>query len=99
MPTSGVLAKRRLYMQDKGKRPQADPVLEQALSHPKRLDILGYLVKKRGTGTGQEELSEALGLSAPRVKYHLLVLRGADLIAHVDGLEHSRYIAAASAGL
>lgn len=86
-------------MQDKGKRPQVDPVLEQALSHPKRLDILGYLMKKRGTGTDEKELVEALGLLVPGVKYHLLVLQGAGLIAHADGLEHGRYIAAASAGL
>ena len=62
-------------MQDKGKRPQADPVLEQALSHPKRLDILGYLMKKRGTGTDEKELVEALGLPVSSVKYHLLVCR------------------------
>jgi DNA-binding transcriptional ArsR family regulator len=85
-------------MQDKGKQPSPkDPVLERALSHPKRLAMLGYLTEKRETGTDEEELVEALDLSAPRVKYHLLVLRGAALIAHVDDREQG-YIAAASAG-
>jgi|GEM_PF-1052707 len=88
-------------MQGEGKRPQTDPVFERALSHPKRLDMLGYLMQKNGTGTDEAELVEALDLSAPRVKYHLLVLQSADLIAHVDDLEGTanRYIAAASAGL
>ncbi len=88
-------------MQDEGK-PQTDPVLERALSHPKRLEMLGYLMQKKGTVTDEAELVEALDLSTPRVKYHLLVLQSADLIAHVDVLEQgttSRYIAAASAGL
>jgi DNA-binding transcriptional ArsR family regulator len=89
----------KTIMQGEGKQPQADPVLEQALSHPKRLEILGYLVQKKGTGTDEAELVEALDLSAPRVKYHLLILQNADLIAHVDDLAQGRYIAAASAGL
>jgi len=85
-------------MQDEGKQPSPkDPVLERALSHPKRLAMLGYLMEKRGTGTEEEELVEALGLPASRVKYHLSVLQGADLIAHADP-EQARYVAAASAG-
>jgi len=89
-------------MQGEGKQPQTDPVLERALSHPKRLEMLGYLMQKKGTGTDEAELVEALDLSALRVKYHLAILQSADLIAHVDDLEQgtaSRYIAAASAGL
>ncbi len=89
----------KALMQDDGKHPQTDPVLEQARSHPKRLEMLRYLVQKKGTGTDEAELVEALDLSAPRVKYHLLVLRSADLIAHADDPEQCRYIAAASAGL
>jgi DNA-binding transcriptional ArsR family regulator len=90
----------KAIMQDEGKQPSPkDPVLERALSHPKRLAMLGYLMEQRGTGTDEEELVEALDLSPPRVKYHLLVLQSADLIAHVDDLEQGRYIAAASAGL
>jgi DNA-binding transcriptional ArsR family regulator len=89
----------KAIMQDKGKQPQADSVLERALSHPKRLAMLGYLAEKQGTGTDEEELVGALDLSPPGVKYHLLVLQGAGLIAHVDDLGQSRYIAAAAAGL
>jgi DNA-binding transcriptional ArsR family regulator len=90
----------KAIMQGEGKQPSPkDPVLERALSHPKRLSMLGYLMEKRGAGTDKEELAEALDLSSPRVKYHLSVLRGADLIAHIDGRGQDRYIAAAAAGL
>ncbi|MFZ0436177.1 MAG: winged helix-turn-helix domain-containing protein [Chthoniobacterales bacterium] len=85
-------------MQGKGKQPQADPVLERALSHPRRTEIFSYLMQKRGSGTDREELVEALGLPAPRVRYHLLVLREADLIVHSNDREQG-YIAAASACL
>jgi DNA-binding transcriptional ArsR family regulator len=89
-------------VQGESKQPRPkDPVLERALSHPKRLAMFGYLMEKRGTGT-EEELVEALDLPAPRVKYHLLVLRGADLIAHIEVQGRGtadRYIATASAGL
>lgn len=89
----------KAIMQGKGKHSQTDPVLERALSHPKRLEMLGYLRQKRGMGTDEAELVEALELSAPKVGYHLLVLQSANLIAHVDDLEQGRYIATASAGL
>ena len=90
----------KAIMQGEGKQPSPkDPVLERALSHPKRLAMLGYLMEKRGTGTDEEELVEVLDLSPPRVKYHLSVLRSADLVAHVDGRGQGRYIAAAAAGL
>ena len=85
-------------MQDKRKQPQADPVLEQALSHPRRLEMLDYLVRKKGVGTDEAELAEALDLSASRVGYHLLVLKNVDLIAPVSDREQGRYIAASSAG-
>ncbi|MFL5901039.1 MAG: winged helix-turn-helix domain-containing protein [Solirubrobacterales bacterium] len=100
--TAAEGVEQKALMQDEGKQPQTDPVRERALSHPKRLAMLGYLMEKRGTGTEEEELVEVLDLPAPRVKYHLTVLQSADLIAHVDDLEQgtaSRYIAAASAGL
>jgi DNA-binding transcriptional ArsR family regulator len=83
-------------MQDDGKQPQMDPVLERALSHPKRLDMLGFLTHKGGAGADEEELAEVLDLSAPRVKYHLSVLLGADLIARADDPAQG-YIATASA--
>jgi DNA-binding transcriptional ArsR family regulator len=87
-----------IIVQDKSKQPQANPVLEQALSHPRRLEMLDYLVRKREVGTDETELAEALDLSASRVGYHLLVLRSADLIASVSDREQGRYVAAASAG-
>jgi DNA-binding transcriptional ArsR family regulator len=88
----------KAIMRDEDKHPQADPVLEQALSHPKRQKRLGYLMQKRKTGTDEAELIEALNLSASRVKYHLSVLQGADLIAHADDSAQG-YVAAASASL
>ena len=91
-------------MQDESNRP--DPtglLLEQALSHPKRVEILDYLTRKGNrTGTRRTELARVLGLSAAEVKYHLKVLDGADLIARVEGREQRRaerpYKAPASAG-
>jgi DNA-binding transcriptional ArsR family regulator len=85
-------------MRDESKQPPTDSVIKRALSHPKRLEILGYL-RQKGTGTDEAELVTALDLTAPRVKYHLSVLQSAGLIARVDDLEQGRYIAAASAGL
>jgi DNA-binding transcriptional ArsR family regulator len=71
-------------------------VIKRALSHPKRLEMLGYL-RQKGTVT-EAELIAALDLAGPRVKYHLLVLQSASLIAHVEGREREttdRYVAAA----
>jgi DNA-binding transcriptional ArsR family regulator len=63
--------------------------------------MLGYLVEKKGVGTDEGELAEALDLSASSARYHLLVLGSVDLIAHVDDRKQGtddRYVAAASAG-
>lgn len=65
-------------MQDQGKQPKPESAIEQALGHPKRLEILGHL-KQRGEAD-EAELVEALDLSPPRVRYHLLVLQSADLV-------------------
>lgn len=81
--------------------PKMDPLLQRALSHPKRLAMLGYLMQKRNEGTDEDELADVLDLSLGKVKYHLQVLYEADLIAHAEGRESTgaeRYIAAASAG-
>jgi DNA-binding MarR family transcriptional regulator len=81
--------------------PKMDPLLQRALSHPRRMAMLGYLMQKRDAGTGEAELADALDLSLAKVKYHLLVLCEADLIAHVEDRESTaaeRYIAAAAAG-
>lgn len=92
----------KAIMQGAGKQPQTDSALKQALSHPRRLEMLGYLAQKKGAGTDEAELVEALGLSASRVRYHLLVLSNAGLIAHLDDQElgrSDRFVAAASASL
>ena len=81
--------------------PKMDPLLRRALSHPKRLAMLGYLMQRRDSGTDGAELADALDLSLAKVRYHLRVLCEADLIAHVEDGESvtaERYIAAASAG-
>lgn len=86
-----------IHVQDQGKQPnQAEPAIKRALGHPKRLAIFEYLTQKGGADEG--ELVEALDLPAPRLKYHLLVLESADLIAHVEERGRGsagRYVAAA----
>lgn len=81
--------------------PKMDPLLQRALSHPRRLAMLGYLMQKRSEGTEEAELADALDLAPAKVRYHLKVLCEADLIAHTEDREPAtaaRYIAAASAG-
>jgi DNA-binding transcriptional ArsR family regulator len=51
---------------------------QRALAHPKRSAILSYL-KQRRDADGSE-LADSLGLSKVQLKYHLAVLRDADLI-------------------
>jgi len=84
-------------VQDQGKQPnQTEPALKQALGHPKRLEIFDYLTQKGGADGA--ELVEALDLPASRVKYHLSVLQGADLIAYAEERGRgstNRYVAAA----
>lgn len=78
-----------------------DPLLQRALSHPKRVALLGYLTRKRSKATDETELAEALDLSLAKVKYHLRVLCEADLIAHAEDRESTaaeRYVAAAAVG-
>jgi DNA-binding transcriptional ArsR family regulator len=90
----------KAIMHDEGK--QSNPsgsALKRALSHPRRLEILDCLMQKKGVGTDEADLAEALDLSAPRVRYHLSVLQSADLISLVSDQEQDRYIAAASASL
>ena len=84
-------------MQNQNRQPgPAEPVLKRALSHPKRLEILGSLMQKK-LGTDEEELVEALGLVASTVRYHLTVLHDADLIVQLDDGEARSYVVAASA--
>jgi predicted ArsR family transcriptional regulator len=61
---------------------------QRALTHPKRTEILAYLMQKRGEeGTGEGELADSLDLAAAQVKYHLTVLCDADLISHTGDLQ------------
>lgn len=68
-------------MRNASKQPRDHTALKRAIRHPKRLEILGYLAGKKA-GTDEVELAEALGLTPPLVKYHLGVLRSADLVAY-----------------
>ena len=64
-----------------------DVQIKRALAHPRRLEIFGYLVQKMGAGeqgAGEFELAVDLGMASAKVKYHLTVLRDADLISHTD---------------
>lgn len=83
-------------MPNNSKQPSNDTALKRAVRHPKRLEMLGYLAGKEN-GTEEDELTEVLGLTPPLVKYHLGVLRSADLVAHVEGAAHGatdRYVVA-----
>ncbi len=79
-----------------------DVQIQRVLAHSKRTEILGYLMQKKGgEGTDESELVDSLGLKTAEVKYHLTVLRHANLISHTDDLKPGaaeRYVAAASAG-
>jgi len=57
-----------------------DVQTQRALAHPKRTEILGYLKQKGKEGADRGELADSLGLSKVQLKYHLAVLRDADLI-------------------
>jgi DNA-binding transcriptional ArsR family regulator len=84
-------------MRDESKQPPTDSVIKRALSHPKRLEMLGYL-RQKGTGTDEAELVTALDLATPRVRYHLSVLQSAGLVSHVDDRKQGttdRYVAVA----
>lgn len=58
-------------------------MLRRAVRHPKRLEMLGYLAGEEA-GIDEVKLAEALGLNPLLVKYHLKVLRRADLVVSVD---------------
>jgi DNA-binding transcriptional ArsR family regulator len=61
---------------------QQDTALKQAVRHPTRLAVLGF-VAGRKTGVNEDELSSALDVPRVRVKYHLKVLQSAGLVANV----------------
>ena len=83
---------------------QMDVQIKKALAHPRRTEIHSYLVQKMGVGTqgaDEFEMAVALGLTRPKVRYHLTVLRDANLIAHMSNSKPDapdRYMAAVPAG-
>ncbi len=85
-------------MHDQSKQSSHDePALRQAVRHPKRLQILGYLTEKRA-GVDESGLADALGSSHLLVRYHLKILQSAGLVAHAKGPQSSaaeRYVIAA----
>ena len=54
-------------------------LVEDALSHPLRVRILGWM--RHQAAKTQSEVGKALGLSNAAARYHLKVLEGADLVA------------------
>lgn len=80
-------------MKDQQGQP-AGPLVKQALSHPERFEMLDCIAQ-RGAGMDEGELAKALGLTRPKVEYHLLVLCHADLIAPADHAS-DRYVAASA---
>lgn len=61
---------------------------KQALSHSERAEMLARITEA-GVGMNAAELAGALDLTLAKVRYHLLVLYRADLIAPTD----ERYVA------
>lgn len=59
-----------------------DPLLVTALFHPKRAEILAYLMRT-GTSCGSEQLAIVVDLPPHVAKYHLRVLTSADLTFRV----------------
>ncbi len=60
-----------------------DTQLRQALSHPRRRAVLGSSMQANDRGVSERELAETLSLVATTVKYHVCVLRSADLIVRI----------------
>jgi DNA-binding transcriptional ArsR family regulator len=75
---------RRTEMQ--GEDDQMNLLLKRALSHPDRREALGYLMGS-GEGVSESELADVLDLGRARLKYHLTVLRNADLIAEIEDVQ------------
>jgi DNA-binding transcriptional ArsR family regulator len=76
--------------------------LKQALSHPARQAILGYLLGS-GEPMSEGDLARLLDLGEAKVTYHLTVLRQADLVMQTEegqepGLGEREYLAAGMAG-
>lgn len=81
-----------------------DVQIKKALGHPKRTEILGYLMQTMGVaeqGADEVELADALGMTSAKVRYHLTVLCDADLISRTDDSKPGipdRYIACSPSG-
>lgn len=79
-----------MAVKDQDKQP-AWYLAKQALSHAERSDMLTRITQA-GVGMDAAELAEALDLTVAKVRYHLLVLHKADLIAPTDEAD-DRYVA------
>ena len=64
---------------------------KQALSHSERFAMVAQIAEA-GEGLNAAELAEALDLTVAKARYHLLVLRRADLITPTDDPDE-RYVA------
>lgn len=88
-------------MQDESSQsPHMDARIQMALSHPKRTEIFGHLLREKD-GTSEGELADEFGMGIRLVEYHLKVLHDADLIARLDdeqepGSTGRSYVAASS---
>lgn len=75
-------------------------LLKGALSHPDRKEILGYLMGRAGP-MSEGDLARVLDIGEAKVKYHLTVLRDAELVMQVEegqGQGEHAYVAAGMAG-
>lgn len=80
--------------------PHTTRLLKGALSHPNRQEILGYLMGS-AEPMSEGDLTRMLDIEEAQVKYHLTVLRGAELVMQIkEGQEPDgrAYSAAGMAG-
>lgn len=63
--------------------PHMDAKIQMALSHPRRTEIFGHLVREKD-GASEDKLAAEFGMGIRMVEYHLKVLHDADLIARLD---------------
>jgi DNA-binding transcriptional ArsR family regulator len=89
------------HMQNQAKKINAEAAaLKRALCHPRRLEILSFLIRRHG-GAEAGSLAEELDLTLAQATYHLKVLEGAALVADADSLGQgttNRYVVVAPSG-
>ncbi len=80
--------------------PHTTRLLKGALSHPARQEILGYLMGS-AEPMSKGDLADVLDIGEAKVKYHLKVLRDADLVVQDEegqGQGEQAYLAVGMAG-